>query len=396
MPVNATIHSNNAAHIKELQARNSVRKLDAEQKKELAARFQQMAKREKYPAEIIALVTPETVLDDLRSQPQHGYQEAYTLYVGDGLVIELYWMTDRKYHISLWRYDVKAEDLITPRIKTNAMNPATKKPYFTLSKDLSEKAENPEYLELLHRILSENFSSMMPFYHIPQASYSKGLCIGKMASPLLYFWGNQLQFVNADTKGDERTIRNQLGYLGYDLVEMCKDDKVYCLKNSFDVDLPVHHEQVYFHPGGTVHNIYCIRSAQNYADGDAEFVMRQISMKNAFFQNMQKGLHALMQKQGVAAGTDPSKAGLSADQKMLAAWGNAFDHYLLRMQASGSLTNLTPSERLKIKTQAGLIGAECTRPVEAKDKEAAKKLEAKLKKKREAEYMRVGREMMRN
>lgn len=394
-PVQATIHSNDAAHIKELQARNSTKTLDAKQKEELVSRFQQIAKREKYPADIIALVTPETVLDALRSYPQHGYQEIYTLYVGDGLGIELYLMTDKKYQLTLWRYDVKEGDLVTPLIKTSKINPVTKKPYFTLPADLLAKAEKPEYLEMLHQILSENFASMMPFYHIPPKAYSSGAMIGKMISPRLFYWGKQLQFVNGDTKGDERAIREHLGYLGYDLVKMCQYDKIYCLSNQFDPDSPLQWEQLYFHPGGTVHDIYCIRSTKNYADADATFVQGQMKMKNFFFQNLQSGFHAIMKSHGVAAGTDPDKAGLTADQQILAAWGNALDHYYLRLSASGSLTNMPPSERVKTKTQATWVGKETTRPVEAKDKEAAKDLEDKLKRKRAAEYERLRKAILR-
>ncbi len=386
MPVSATIHSGQLDELRTVFSRTFKEKLAAGDSARIFADFKAQAKAQKVPAVLSKLVTEETIADlnMLGRYPQHGIAEVTLVYLDKGLAICLVKRTDEKYAITFSHYEADGDSVTHKLAPITMMNPATKRPYFSLPESLMSQISNKqdqERIKLMHRILNENVAAMTPVYHLSAKKYAKGGYFGKMINTPLLFFGRQLQFFKDQFPEEEIAVRNELGYLYNGYEELSKHPQVYFSYEIYRATTPASMMQVYFHPGGNVYKPSVVFSTKHFDKLEHDHVATQLMEKADYLSYIQQQLHAMLKKQGVQPATSPDKEGLTPEQQILARWSNAMDHYMLRLTSQGGLTlplqkktrgntYFAGSERMKIKHLAPIMGEENTKPVS--DRERAK------------------------
>lgn len=393
IPLQASIYSEDISKYMDVIKRSAKDKLQEGEAKQVLTLFRKQAKAQKLPANIINVVTEETIFDWYYTSKDRTVRRNYYVYTGDGMIINLIERNDDRYSVAICYYLIEPKDVTWPLEKPSLLNPLTKKPYFSLPAKLAEQLENPEHMKLVHKILNENFSIMMPVYHLNSASYKRGHYLGKVINrPLMYF-GKELQFVRGDTPAAEVKLRNQLGYLGLGFDEMSKYPQLYVAGNAYEGNQPGTTVEVYFHPGGDVYRTKCVNTTKHFALMEKMQIEMQMLCKARYFTAIHSRFHKMMEEAGVPVATDPRKKGLTPEQQVWARWGNAMDHYMLRMDAynlfSSTVSNgrapISDAEKRKMPSYASFIGKESLLPLSAKDKKKAASIIKKLDPKRSSE-----------
>ncbi len=400
MPASATIYSQYSGDkLHDNVGLTFNKKLEPKDAARVFAAFQAQARAQKLPTALAKLVTLETItrIGKRGSYPQHGIADKTLAYIGKGLKISLIKRTDGKHVINFTHYEADADSVTHALAPITMINPATKKPYFSLPSELLSKMpkEDQQRMKLVHRILNENVAAMAPVYHLSSKKYAKGDYMGKMINTPLIFFERQLQFFPAHFPSEEIAARKELGYLYNGYEELSKHPQVYYADEQYDGASPCSVMQVYFHPGGNVYKPSVVFSTKHFAKLEQEHVRTQLTEKADYLSYVQQQLHAMLKKQGVQPATSPDKAGLSAELQILIRWSNAMDHYMLRLMGEAGLvappnknsrghSTLAGSQRMKLKHLAPIMGKETIEPVTEQDKTKAQALAKRNKKKSDA------------
>lgn len=379
-------------------------KLQEGEAKRVLKLFRKQARAQKLPTAITDAVTEKTIFDWYYTSTDRAVRRNYYVYTDKGMIINLIERNDGRYSVELCYYLIEPKNVTWPLEKRSLLNPLTKKPYFSLPVKLAEQLENPEHMKLMHKILNENFSIMMPVYHLNSALYKRGAYLGKVINrPLMYF-GKELQFVRGDTPAAEVKLRDQLGYLGLGFDEMSKYAQLYVAGNAYEGAQPGTTVEVYFHPGGDVYRTKCVNTTKHFALMEKMQIEMQMLCKARYFTAIHSRFHKMMEAAGVPVATNPRKSGLTPEQQVWARWGNAMDHYMLRMDAynlfSSTISNgrapISDAEKRKLPSYASFIGKESPLPLSAKDKKKAASIIKKLDPKRRATSYKFQKEYQKN
>ncbi len=335
--------------------------VSAAEKKEIVKKFKKEATALKLPAEISGLVSTGSILN-FKTQAND-----FILYMG----IDIYILNGPQ-GIAVQCCGFGEDSIAEPLKETKGINTVTKKPYFSIPNGFLKHLPNKDFYTEMQQILNTNFGTLMNIAVLNEKKLSKNAYAGKIADmPDIIFPNEKGMLHNIDSKGDS-SICDYLGYRVNSLIAAKEAGEVF-MPRQICKGWTIYERKI-----GTTDNScgeFIVLNGKPNSKGII-CAYRTLQIKNALqkLEQMQAGFHDFMYEKGVEPQTDPTGADLTAEQRLVAAWGNAFDNYMFALLQRKLDNPRHPCyQNQKVKTLDGVIGKENPRPqnFEKNQKESA-------------------------
>lgn len=342
---------------KHIYVRATENKLSEADKKEALKAFQKEADKAKFPNDIKKLVTMDTILD------HDFYSNGRVVYAADNICIVVR-KTNGKYGFpTIALYDIQEKDIAEPLPPvSNGRNTVTKKPYFSIPKNLAAQLSptDKEYFKTLYKVLNTNFGTMMIMPTLSESKISKNGYAGKLIDMPVVLFGDKFPMLEKEMGETEIAIRRKVGFLLNGALEMKKAGAKLFFGTAHCTGWKDHglilNEQEFQRKAFTVPNgIYNAKGLLSYS--------RTMIKNNQidFLRDLQSNFQDLLRENGVEPGTNPKQAGLTPKQQILVGWYNAYSNYtnnLFKTKFLGGHGTFLNDQKLK--TSDSLIGPENT------------------------------------
>lgn len=304
------------------------------------------------PAKFKKMITKDTILDYELANNQR------ILYMDDGMfIIQKKHKTGEFDVPAICLYEFKPEYVAEPLPPiSDGKNTITKKPYFSIPKGFDVKLSDKAYFKTLYKVMNSNFGTFMPMYELDEKKVNGNEYAGKVADNPNAYFGEYPQL----EKGMDETeveIRRKLGFVLNGVVDIQKAGGKLSF-GSADCTGWTPHALYIKEKDRTTFLVY--NGVRNKTGTISETRFYQLHAKRIFLKNFQHNYHDLMQEHGVQPGTNIKQKGLTPDQQLLAAWGNALDNYISALSKDKEIFtyNSTYLKNQKLKTLDKLIGKE--------------------------------------
>lgn len=322
------------------------------QKKQAFKAFEERAKVQKLPKEITKLVTKETIVD------HEMFGNKTIMYMDKGTVIFMIKDLNGKYSDPAVRlYDVQPEHIAEPLPPVSKILDAIKKkPYFSVPKALEAQLSDKEYFKTLSKILNSNFAVMMPLPQLNEDKISKNKYAGKLADMTLLYFG-EIPSLEKGMSDTEIKLHRQLGFIMNGAVDIMKAGGKLSYSGADCGGWTYHGITL----GDNRTNFVVFNGRYNKGGSLGEYRKNMVNRKGYYLRKFHENFHALMKEHGVEPGTNPKAPGLTADQRVLAGWGNALDNYIINIYFNKKKNNFSIDNQ-KMKSSAELLEKENTMP----------------------------------